>query len=214
MVSAETNSTDENMLPKMFIPAKIPSNAYNDTFHNFSIVPPEGWIIKSESNETENLLVEFSNENLASLAHFDIYYNKVNPIPPSMFSLPDDQILNSVIAKLFDPSQIHILQKNIQRFSDGFVIQAVFTQTQNTQTSPNSEMLIFWLADGRQYFLSLTSSQNNFNQNEAEFERSAYTFYVFPEKVPAVPEFGPISILVFLVMLSAVIVLMKTTKLT
>ncbi len=212
-VSAETNSTSQNSSPKMFNPENVQFNIYNDTAHNFSILPADGWQVQSQSNDTNNALVIFSNQNPQRLANFGIYYSHQNPIPQAIFALPNDQILNQVVAKLFDTSQFDILQKNIERFSDGFVVQVISEPKQNTQNTPISEWFLFWLDDGRQYFLILTSSQNGFSQNEAEFERSVYTFYVGPQKVPAVPEFGPIAILVFTVTLSATLVLMKMKKL-
>lgn len=208
-VSAQTNSTSQNSLPKMFNSAIAQYNTYNDTFHNFSISPPDGWKMQSQSNDTNDTLVVFSNRNPSSLADFGVYYSHQNPIPQSIFALTDGQILNQVVSQLFDTSQFTILQKNIERFSDGFVIQVVSEPKQNTQSTPISEWFLFWLADGRQYYLILTSSQNGFNQNAAEFEKSAYGFYVSPEKVSAVPEFGPIAILVFTVTLSVTLLMKK-----
>lgn len=214
MVSADTNSTDQGSLPKMFIQATIPPNSYTDNVYNFAIVPPDGWVIKNQLNKTASALVEFSNENPSSLAHLDIYYNQVKPIPPSVFADSDDTILNAIASKLFDLSKINVKHKSIQRFSDGFIIQIGFSPNPTTQKSPVSEWVIFWLADGRQYFLALTSSQNNFNQNEANFEKSVYTFYVNPEiNGSAVPEFGPITTIIFTVMLISTLLLMKIKKL-
>jgi hypothetical protein len=211
-VSAQTNSTIQSSLPSMFNPANIQSNIYNDTIHNFSILPPDGWSVVSQSNGTNDALVTFSNQNTQNLANFGIYYGHENPIPQAIVALPDDEILNQTTAKLFDPSQFTILQKNIERFSDGFVIQVISEPKQSTQTTPISEWFLFWLDDGRQYYLILTSTQNNFSQNQAAFERSVYTFYVGPEKASPVPEFGPVAIIVFTVTISATLILLKTRK--
>lgn len=201
----------------MFNPANTESNIYNDTIHNFSILPPDGWsAIETQSNES-NALVTFSNQNQQSLANFVIYYGHVNPIPQAIVALPDDEILNESTSKLFDTSQFTILQKNIERFSDGFIIQTILEPKQSTQDTPLSEWILFWLNDGRQYFLILTSSQNNFDQNRAAFERSAATFYVGNEKSnvqigPAVPEFGPATIIVFTVMIFSMMFILKIRK--
>ncbi|MGI0073625.1 MAG: hypothetical protein ACREA3_07420 [Nitrosotalea sp.] len=211
-ISAQTNSIVQNSLPKMFNAANIQSNVYNDTIHNFSILPPDGWSVVSQTNGTNDALVTFSNQNPQSLANFGIYYSHVNPIPQSIIALPNDEILNQSTTKLFDTSQFTILQKNIERFSDGFVIQVISEPKQNTQNTPISEWFLFWLDDGRQYYLILTSSQNGFGQNQVAFERSAYTFYVGPEKVPTVPEFGPVTITVFTIMISATLILLKVRK--
>jgi predicted secreted protein with PEFG-CTERM motif len=211
MVSA-TSFTVQTSLPKMFISSKIPSNAYTDTTHNFSIVPPDGWIIKSQSNMTGVPLVEFSNENSLSLAHLDTYFNRVEPIPPSIFALPNDQVLTGVINKLFNASKINLTQKDIQRFSDGFILEVVFTQKSSAQNGPIVDMLIFWLSDGRQYFLTLTSSHDGFNQNEFDFRNAASTFYVSPEDTSTVPEFGPITVMIFAVMISGALFLTKIKR--
>ena len=218
--SAQINPTVQSPLPRMFNPANIESNIYNDTVHNFSILPPDGWsAAESQSNDTSNALVTFSNQDSQSLADFGIYYGHVNPIPQSIIALPDDEILNQSASRLFDTSQFTILQKNIERFSDGFVIQAILEPKQTTQNTPISEWILFWLDDGRQYFLILTSSQNNFGQNQAAFERSASTFYVGNDKTstaqeigPSVPEFGPVTIIVFTITIFSTVILLKTRK--
>lgn len=212
-ISAQTNPVVQNSLPKMFNPANIETNIYNDTINNFSILPPDGWsAVESQSNDTTKPLVTFSNQNPQSLANFGIYYGRENPIPQAVISLPDDEILNQTTSKLFDPTQFTIIQKNIERFSDGFVFQVISEPKQNNQNTPISEWFLFWLDDGRQYYLILTSSQNSFAQNQAAFERSAYTFYVGNEKIPTVPEFGPVTIIIFTVMISSTLILLKTRK--
>lgn len=211
-ILAQTSPISQTSLPRMFNPTNIQSNIYNDTIHNFSILPPDGWSAVSQSNGTNDALVTFSNQNTQSLANFDIYYGHVNPIPQAIYALPDDEILNQSIVKLFNASQFTILQKNIERFSDGFVIQAIAEPKQNTQSTPLSEWFLFWLNDGRQYYLILTSSQSDFSQNQAVFERSVYTFYAGPEKIPAVPEFGPDAITVFSTITFASLILLKRGK--
>ena len=211
-ILAQNETTPQTTLQKMFNPANIQSNIYNDTTHNFSISPPDGWSIESQSNGTNDALVTFSNQNSQSLANFGIYYNIEKPIPEAVISLSDSEILNQVAPKLFNSSQFTILQKNIERFSDGFVIQVISEPKQNTQSTPISEWLLFWLDDGRQYFLILTSSQNNFIQNEAAFEKSATTFYVGSTNIPTVPEFGPVSVIVFTIMIFATLLLLKTRR--
>jgi len=218
--SAQSNPTVQSPSQRMFNPANIEYNIYNDTTNNFSILPPDGWsATESQSNDTSTPLVTFSNQNSQSLASFSIYYGHVNPIPQAIIALPDDEILNKSASKLFDTSQFTILQKNIQRFSDGFVIQVILEPKQTTQNTPISEWILFWLDDGRQYFLILTSAQNDFSQNQAAFERSASTFYVGDEKAsnvpeigPSVPEFGPAAIIVFTIMTISTIILLKTRK--
>lgn len=160
----------------MFNPANIRTNTYNDTVYNFSIQPPTGWIPVSQGNKSDTSLAVFSNENPASEANFAIYYYQGKPIPPTILEQPDPLILELAISKLFDTSKFAIYQQNIERFSDGFVIEAVAAQNQ-TKNFPVIEEFSFWMLDGRQYFLVMASSQTGFNQNAAAFERSVYTFY-------------------------------------
>lgn len=193
---AEGNATAQNVANSLFNPANIQTNTYSNPTYNFSILPPHGWIPVSQSNQSDAALVVFSNENPDTEASFAIYYDQGKPIPPSMHSIPPDQILSAAVARLFDSSNYTIYQKNIEVFSDGFVVQVVASQNQTSsenqtyasgnqtaQNNPIIEEFGFWLNDGRQYFLVMASSQNGFYQNAADFERSAYTFYVGPQPV-------------------------------
>ena len=212
---AEGNTTQSSLTP-MFNPGNIPTNTYNDPAYNFSILPPTGWIPVSQTNKSDSALVVFTNENQNSEANFAIYFNQGKPIPDAVLATPSNQILDLAIANLFGSSKYVVYQKNIQKFSDGFVIQAVVsqnqtTQNQTTQNSPITEEFSFWLKDGRQYFLVMVSSQNGFSQNAADFERSAYTFYAGPQ--PTVPEFGPIVPVVLALSVISIIIISAKTKL-
>gem|GEM_PF-2518784 len=173
---AQTNST-QGPLTSMFNPANLRTNTYNDTTYNFSLLPPQGWIPVNQENKSDTALAVFSNENPDNEANFAIYYYKGNPITNLVLSTPDPLILKFAMAKLFDLSKFTVYQQNIQRFSDGFVIEAVVSDNQ-TKNAPAIEEFSFWLMDGRQYFLVLATSQAGFYQNAAQFERSVYTFYV------------------------------------
>lgn len=213
---AEGNTT-QSSLPPMFNPGNIQTNTYTDPAYNFSILPPSGWIPVPQTNQSDSTLAVFENENQNSTANFAIYFYHGRPISDAIFSIPDDQILDLAIAKLFDPSKYVLYQKNIQRFSDGFVIQAIVAENQTasgnqtTQNSPITEEFSFWLKDGRQFFLVMVSSPNGFNQNAADFEKSVYTFYV--GQPPAVPEFGPVVSAVLVLSMVSIIIISAKTKL-
>jgi hypothetical protein len=162
----------------MFNPANAKTNTYLNSAYYFSIMPPHGWIPTGQGNSSDNTLVQFANENPAREATFAIYYYQGQPISNAILSLPDSRILDVAVSKLFDSAKFTIYQKNIQRFSDGFVIQALAAKNDTTQTSPVVEEFSFWMNDGRQYFLVMVSSRDGFEQNAQEFERSVYTFYV------------------------------------
>jgi hypothetical protein len=221
-VWAVGNST-QSPLTSMFNPANIKTNTYYDPTYNFSILPPTGWIPVQQTNQSDSALAIFENENQNSLANFAIYFYQGTPISNAILSMPDDQILDLAIAKLFDPSKYVVYQKNIQRFSDGFVIQAVVAENQTiqnnqtmqnnqtTQNSPITEEFSFWLKDGRQFFLVMASSQDGYNQNAEDFERSVYTFYVGPR--PTVPEFGPVVPAVLVLSMVSIMIISAKTKL-
>ena len=177
---AEANSTQSDNLAPMFSNANINTNTYANTAYNFSLLPPKNWIPLGQQNSSDNSVAVFGNENPQSEATFAIYYHQGEPIPDALMQLPDSQILQMSIPKLFDISKYAIYQQNIEKFSDGFVIQAVASENQTTSNTPVVEEFAFWLKDGRQYFLVMVSAKNGFYQNAAEFERSAYTFYVAP----------------------------------
>ncbi|MDE1727384.1 MAG: hypothetical protein KGH89_09015 [Thaumarchaeota archaeon] len=174
---AQENNTQDLSI-SMFNSANIQTNTYKDPVYNFSLVPPAGWIPVTQANKSDTALVTFTNENPESAADFAIYYYQGKPIAPALSSAPDEWILDTALSKLFDSSKYVGYQKNIQRFSDGYVIQVVVSENKTTQNSPIIEEFSFWLKDGRQYFLVMTSSQNGVYQNAAEFEKSVYTFYV------------------------------------
>ncbi|HJT09899.1 MAG TPA: hypothetical protein VJ771_03870 [Candidatus Nitrosotalea sp.] len=178
---ADNNMTLQigNAPSPMFNPANIKTNTYSDPTYNFSITPPQGWIPINKGNGSDSALVEFANENPDREATFAIYYYQGKPISDLIRLMPDSEILNLTVSKLFSSSSNFIVyQKNIQRFSDGFVIAALAAKNDTAQTSPAVEEFSFWMEDGRQYFLVMVSSRTGFQQNALEFERSAYTFYV------------------------------------
>ena len=177
---ADNNMTIQTsgVLSPMFNPANIKTNTYSNQAYNFSITPPQGWIPTGQGDSSDSALVEFANENPDRPATFAIYYYQGKPISNMLSLLPDSQILDLSVAKLFDSSKFIIYQKNIERFTDGFVIQALVTKNDSSTTSPAIEEYSFWMSDGRQYFLTMVSSRNGLDQNAVEFEKSVYTFYV------------------------------------
>lgn len=175
---ADNATKPQVALQPMFNPMNDKTNMYRNSMYNFSMLPPKNWILVSQSNKTDGPLATFSNENPSSKADVVIYYYHGNPISDSITSLPDNVILDEAIQKLFNNTKFTIYEKNIERFSDGFVIQSLFANKQITQKSPINEEFAFWLNDGRQYFLILTTSQQGANENVIDFERSVYSFYV------------------------------------
>jgi len=113
----------------------MPRSTRTPTHLQLSILPLRV-ILASPENKSDSALAVFTNENPASEANFAIYFSQGKPIPPSVLSVPDSQILAAAIPKLFDTSKFTVYQKNIERFSDGFVIEAVASQNQTGKNSP------------------------------------------------------------------------------
>lgn len=216
---ADENATKQSAADSLFNPANVKTNTYFNHQYNFSILPPQGWIPISQTNMSDTALVVFSNENPDTPATFAIYYDQGKPLPPSIQTIPQDQLLNAAVSRLFDSSKYAIYQKNIEVFSDGFVVQVVASQNQTSSTnqtssgnqttsnSPIVEEFAFWLQDGRRYYLVMVSSQNGFYQNAADFERSVYTFYVEPQS--AVPEFGPVASVVLVLSVAGIVIVSR-----
>ena len=93
------------------------------------------------------------------------------------------------------------------------------TQYPNDTINIQNEQLIFFLNDGREYTLRLTSNPQDFNQDQKYFEKSADTFYVAPNENsthhetpiigPPVPEFGPFAGMIIVTSIIGVVIISK-----
>ena len=199
------------------------SNTYHDKTKNFSLSPPQNWtILNVPSSIPSKALVIFSNDNHTGLATLAIFYKPISQQVISVLgTFSDRDILSEISNELTysgTDSQTKVLQSGLQRYQDGMVIKAVsLTQYPNDTTSIQNEHLIFFLNDGREYTLLLTSKPQDFNQDQNYFETSADTFYVGPNENltqtkpigPPVPEFGPLTGMIISTSIIGVIIISK-----
>lgn len=185
------------------------SNTYHDKTKNFSFSPPQNWtILNVPTSIPSKALVIFSNHNHTGLTTLAIFYKPISQQVVSVLrTFSDSNILSEISHELSysgTDSQTKVLQSGLQRYQDGIIIKAVsLTQYPNDTTNIQNEHLIFFLNDGREYTLLLTSKPQDFNQDQNYFETSIDTFYVAPNEnltqtetskvdLP-VPEFGPLT---------------------
>ena len=199
------------------------SNTYHDKTMNFSFTPPQNWnILNVPASIPNKALVIFSNENHTGLATLAIFYKPISQqVVTVLGTFSDRDILSEIANELSysgTDSQTKVLQSGLQRYQDGMVIKAVsLTQYPNDTANIQNEHLIFFLNDGREYTLLLTSNPQDFNQIQYYFETSADTFYVGPNEKstqigpigPSVPEFGPLTVMIIAISIIGVVIMSK-----
>ena len=146
-------------------------NTFRDIAHNFSFTPPAGW-----TQGTSGQTAFFTRDSGGTLGTLGLDYVEGSPLPESIFSIPDETVLNAVANNMLNSSQ-PIIEKNMQKFSDGFKFKVIYETQVSQNISTKSEQILFWLKDGRQYYFSLVCDEYNFNQNSADFENAINTFY-------------------------------------
>jgi hypothetical protein len=176
-VTANSLSTDYNDSIFSNSAKFAQSNVYSDPIHNFSFTPPPGW--KQETPNGQGIAF-FTKDSNGTFANFSIDYIRGNPLNDSVFYLPDDTILNVVMDNLFNSSQSTIIQKNMEKYSDGLKFKVISSSQASQDTPIKNEEILFWLKDGRQYYFTLVSDQFGFNINSVDFENAVGTFYVTP----------------------------------
>jgi hypothetical protein len=197
------------------------SNSYHDKTSNFSLSPPQNWIILNVPPSMQSkALAIFSNHNHTGLATMAIFFKPISQqVVSALQTFSDREILSEISNELSyngTDSKTRVLQLGLQRYQDGLLIKAVsITLYQNDSSNIQNENLIFYLNDGRQYTLLLTSKPQDFGQDQKFFESSADTLYVAPNdnftqtqvsKVgPTVPEF-PFAIPIMLISISSMMV--------
>ncbi len=170
-ISANEQITDQNSI--FYQASKIAQfNTFSDTTNSFSFSPPTGWALGSSTNNQSAYFTKDSGGTLASLA---IDYVPGSPLPDSIFSLPDETILDAVANGMLNSSQ-PIVGKSMQKFSDGMKFKVVYASQGSQQISTKSEQILLWLKDGKQYYFTMICDNYNFNKNSADFESAVNTF--------------------------------------
>lgn len=148
-------------------------NTYKNATYNFSFTPPDGWT----QGASDNQMAFFTKDSGGTIATLAIDYVKGSPLPDSVFSLPEQTVLDAVANNVLNSSQ-PIVGKSMEKFSDGFKFKVVYASQASQQISIKSEQILFWLKDGRQFYFTMICDDYNFNKNSADFENALNTFYV------------------------------------
>lgn len=151
----------------------IQSNIYVDKNYNYSFTLPKGW---TQEVPSDGEIAFFTKNSTRTVANFAISYIKGSQLPDSIFALPDDTILKAVVNNMFNSSQHTIIQKSLVRISDGFKFSIISTSQLSGNIPTKSEQILFWLKDGRQYYLTMISDRYNFDQNLIDFGSVINTF--------------------------------------
>jgi hypothetical protein len=175
--------TSDQMLSQDSIFAKAAKdsqyNTYKNTLYNFSFTPPTGWTQETSDNQ----LAFFTKDAGGTIASLGIDYVKGSPLPDSIFSLPEQTVLDAVANNVLNSSQ-PIVGKSMEKFSDGFKFRAIYASQASQQIVIKSEQILFWLKDGRQFYFTMICDDYNFNKNSADFENATNTFYVTKSNQP------------------------------
>ena len=194
------------------------SNSYVDANHTFSILPPLNWVVLNNlpSSVSKNALVVFSNNDKNQLATFGIYHRYIDQNVIDALNIhPDKDILATIAQEMevvgkSEDSKTIVYNGVVDRYNDGVRV-AISSATQYTADNSTSlsENIIYFLNNGNQYTLDLTTNPNSIDKNSQLFEDSASTFLVSQPNV--VPEF-PTSLIILITAMFLVIFISRIIK--
>ncbi len=169
-ITSEQTASQDSIFAKAVKSSQY--NTYKNTMYNFSFTPPTGWTQETSDNQ----LAFFTKDSGGTIASLAVDYVKGSPLPDSIFSLPEQTVLDAVANNVLNSSQ-PIVGKSIEKFSDGFKFKATYASQASQQIVIKSEQILFWLKDGRQFYFTMICDDYNFNKNSADFENAINTFY-------------------------------------
>ena len=194
------------------------SNTYVDANHTFSIQPPLDWVVLNNlpSNISNNAMIVFSNNDKSQLATFGIYHRYIGQnVIDALNSHSDNDVLATIAQEMqaagkSADSQTIVYNGVVDRYNDGVRV-AISSATRYTADNSTSlsENIIYFLNNGNQYTLDLTSNSNNIDKNSQLFEDSASTFLV--NQTNPVPEF-PTSLLILITAMFSIIFISRIIK--
>jgi hypothetical protein len=187
------------------------SNTYRNVNYSFSIQPPLNWVVlnnlpPSISNQT---IVTFSNNDKSQLATFGIYHRYITPnVIDAITTHSDNDVLATIAQEMSGKStdsQTIVYNGIVDRYNDGIRV-AISSATRYTvdNSTSLSENIIYFLNNGNQYTLDMTSDSNNIDKNSQLFEDSANTFLV--SQTNPVPEFSVTFIILIIAMFSIIFI--------
>jgi|GEM_PF-980626 len=178
------------------------SNSYKNSNYSISIQPPINWTVLSNlpPDVSNQSLVVFSNNDKTQLATFGIYHRYIaSNVIDAINSHSDNDVLATIAQEMTHQdadSKTIVYNGIVDRYTDGVRV-AVSSATHYTADNSTSlsENIIYFLDNGNQYTLDLTSSQDSIDKNSQLFEDSASTFIA--SQTNPVPEF-PISLVILI----------------
>jgi hypothetical protein len=187
------------------------SNSYKNANYSFSIQPPLNWIVLGNLplNISNQAIVTFSNNDKTQLATFGIYHRYIAPnVIEALDNHSDKDILATIAQEMtYQDASSHTIVYNgvVDRFNDGVRV-SISSATQYTADNSTtlSETRYYFLNNGNQYNLALTSNSTNIDKNSQLFEDSADTFIA--SKTSPVPEFPLAPIVLIFSMFSIILV--------
>lgn len=194
------------------------SNTYVDANHTFSIQPPLNWVVLNNlpPDISKNAIALFSNNDKSQLATFGIYHRYIGQnVIDALNSHSDNDILSTIAQEMqttgkSTDSQTKVINGVVDRYNDGVrVVISLATQYTADNSTSLSENIIYFLNNGNQYTLDLTSNPNNIDKNSQLFEDSASTFLA--NQTNPIPEF-PISLLILITAMFSIILISRIAK--
>lgn len=189
------------------------SNSYKNANYSFSIQPPVNWsILNLPPSISQGTIVTFSNEDKSQLATFSIYHRFIAPnVIQALDSHADNDILATVAQEMSinsSDSRTVVFNGVVDRYNDGVKVSIGSATHYTTDNSTSiSENIIYYLNNGSQYTLDMTSKPDTFDKNSQLFEDAASTFLA--TQTNAVPEF-PFAILALIVAMVSIIIISRT----
>lgn len=194
------------------------SNSYKNANYSFSIQPPLNWVILGNlpSSVANNAIVIFSNNDKSQLATFGIYHRYITPnVMEALDNHTDNDILATIAQEMTagdnNESQTVVYNGIVDRYNDGVRV-AVNSATRYVvdNSTTLSENIIYFLNNGNQYTLDMTSNSTTFDKNSQLFEDSANTF--LSTTTNPVPEF-PVALAVLIIGMFSIIFVFRTKSL-
>ena len=187
------------------------SNSYKNSNYSISIQPPINWTVLTNlpPDVSNQAIVIFSNNDKTQLATFGIYHRYIAPnVIDAISSHSDNDVLATIAQEMThqdNDSKTIVYNGIVDRYTDGIrVVVSSATHYVADNSTSLSENILYFLDNGNQYTLDLTSNPNNIDKNAQLFEDSANTFVA--SQINPVPEF-PISFAILITgMLSAIFI--------
>jgi hypothetical protein len=212
LILGSTNSAYAiNHATSIFSDAKkyTDSNTYRDTNYTFSIQPPLNWTVLNNipPSVTKQAIVIFSNNDKTQLATFAIYHRYIGQnVIDAINNHSDNDVLATIAQEMSgknSDSQTIVFNGVVDRYNDGIrvTVSSATRYTSDNATSL-SENIIYFLNNGNQYTLDLTTNPNSIDKNSQLFEDSAGSFLV--SQASPVPEF-PVSLVILIVGMFSII---------